>query len=103
MTPGSPTSALQFEAAFKNHWLFKANNMTDLPTYQLVSAYAQGYAIFQTLVKSNSLDKEDWNRQLFKTQFNSFWGPVALDNVGVNYAKEWITVQVDTNSSCLPF
>lgn len=73
--------------------------MTDLPTYQLVAAYVQGYAIQQALVKANSLNKEEWNQALFKTQFNSFWGPVALDNVGHNYAKEWITVQVTTESA----
>lgn len=107
---GSELSSTEvFANAYVNHPLFTANALKRtatadgrsfvLPNYQLAMGYVQGYVVYQGLVSAGTLNKVDWSRTFAQAQFNSLWGPVALDNVGHNYAKIFITQQLYPDSA----
>jgi len=77
-----------------NHWL---NPSGSEPVYQSAGAYVVGYALHETLRKAQSLVRQDWLPHLWSLQINTIYGPLTLDTSGINYAKEFITLQVDGN------
>jgi len=96
---GTATSSEQYRDAFVAHPLYKelydAKKLVGDPSYQAAGAYPLGYAVHEVLRKTQSTNKLDWLDAWHSLQINTIYGPLTLDTTGINYAKEFITLQVD--------
>eukprot|EP01125_Pyxidicula_operculata_P010478 TRINITY_DN3447_c0_g1_i1.p1 TRINITY_DN3447_c0_g1~~TRINITY_DN3447_c0_g1_i1.p1 ORF type:complete len:826 (+),score=163.75 TRINITY_DN3447_c0_g1_i1:42-2519(+) len=90
----STPSASLFNLSYVAHPLAKYYNYTEVPNYQASSAYVMGYVIHEILYQSQSFVLETLVQKLHEVRFPSFFGAIALDNAGQNFAKEFGTNQI---------
>jgi hypothetical protein len=83
------TSCIKFRDALWNHPLYDQYFDTRIePIYQAAGSYAEGYAIVNALVKSNSLNSADWQVEWLSFRANTIYGFIALDDSGHTYGSD---------------